>query len=102
MKIVKLIMGSMCLALFCTSAAWIEYEIVSSLGSVLSLFALTSVSAAILVALLRAPEGCENADGFYVRAHKRRSNAVGHGQRTRTAKMDIVRFLVGRRSRAHN
>jgi hypothetical protein len=84
----------MCFSLFCTSAAWIEYKIVSSLGSVLSLFALTSTSAAILVALLRAPEGCENADGFCVRARKRRPNAVGHGQRIRTAKMDMVRVLL--------
>jgi hypothetical protein len=102
MKIVKLIMGSMCLALFCTSAAWVEYKIVLSLGSVLSLFPLTSMSAAMLVALLRAPEGCENADGFYARVRKRRSDTIQHGQRTRTAKMNMVRFLVGRRSRAHN
>ena len=101
MKIMKLLMGSMCLALFCTSAAWIEYKIVLSLGSVLSLFALTSMSAAMLVALLRAPEGCENADGFYARAPKRRSDTVRHGQRTRMAKMDMVRFLVARPSRAH-
>src|SRR6266699_485480 len=72
MKIMKLIMGSICLALFCTSAAWVEYKIVLSLGSVLSLFALTSMSAAMLVALLRAPEGCENADGFYASVRKRR------------------------------
>jgi hypothetical protein len=102
MKIMKLIMGSMCLALFCTSAAWIEYKIVLSLGSVLSLFVLTSMSAAMLVALLRAPEGRENADGFYARACKRRSDAVRHGQRTRTVKMNMVRFLVAQWSRAHN
>jgi hypothetical protein len=100
MKTIKLIMGSMCLALFCTSVAWVEYKIVLSLGSGLSLFALTSVSAAVLVALLRAPEGCENADGFY--APERRSHMVRHGQRTRMAKMDIIRFLVARWSRAHN
>ena len=98
----KLLMGSMCLALFCTSAAWVEYKIVLSLGSVLSLFALTSMSAAMLVALLRAPEGCENADGFYARVRKRRSDAVRHGQRTRTVKMNMVRFLVAQWSRAHN
>jgi hypothetical protein len=102
MKIMKLIMGSMCLALFCTSAAWVEYKIVSSLGSVLSLCALTSMLAAILVALLRAPEGCENADGFYARVRKRRSDTIRHGQRTRTAKMNMVRFLVAQWSRAHN
>jgi hypothetical protein len=95
-------MGSICLALFCTSAAWVEYKIVLSLGSVISLFVLTSMSAAILVALLRAPEGCENADGFYARVRKLRSDTVRHGQRTRMAKMDMVRFLVARRSRAHN
>ncbi len=102
MKIMKLIMGSMCLALFCTSAAWVEYKIVSSLGSVLSLCALTSMSAAILVALLRAPEGCENADGFYARARKRRSDTIRHGQRRRTVKINMVRFLLAQRSRAHN
>jgi hypothetical protein len=102
MKIMKLIMGSICLALFCTSAAWVEYKIVLSLGSVISLFALTSMSAAILVSLLRAPEGWESADGFYARVRKHRSDTIRHGQRTRTAKMDMVRFLVGRRSRAHN
>ena len=102
MKIMKLITGSICLALFCTSAAWVEYKIVLSLGSALSLFALTSMLAAILVALRRAPEGCENADGFYARACKRRSDAVGHGQRIRRAKMDMVRFLVAQWSRAHN
>jgi hypothetical protein len=102
MKIMKLIMGSMCLALFCASAAWVEYKIVSSLGSALSLLAFTPMLAAILVALLRAPEGCENADGFYARARKRGSDAIRHGQRTRTAKMNIVRFLVAQWSRAHN
>jgi hypothetical protein len=102
MKTMKLIIGSMCLAVFCTSAAWVEYKIVLSLGSGLSLFALTSVSAAILVALLRAPEGCENADGFCLRLRKRRSDAFRHAQRTPTAKMNIIRFLVARWSRAHN
>jgi len=102
MKITKLIMGSMCWVLFCTSAAWVEYKIVFGLGSVLSLCALTSMPAATLVALLRAPEGCENADGFYARARKRRSDTIRHGQRPRTAKMDVVRFLVAQWSRARN
>src|SRR6266699_1259681 len=101
MKRMKLIMGSMCLASFCTSAAWIEYKIVLSLGSVLSLLALSSMSAAMLVALLRAPEGCENADGFYARVRKR-SDTIRHGQRTLTAKMNMVRFLVAQWSRARN
>jgi hypothetical protein len=101
MKTMKLIIGSMCLAVFCASAAWVEYKIVSRVGSGLSLFALTSMSAAILVALLRAPEGCENADGFCARVRKRRPDTVRHGQRTGTAKIDMFRFLVARPSRAH-
>jgi hypothetical protein len=101
MKTMKLIMGSMCSAVFCTSAAWVEYEIMSSLGIGLSLFALTSMSAAILVALLRAPEGSETADGSCARVRNRRSDAVRHGQRTHTAKMDMFRFLIARPSRAH-
>jgi hypothetical protein len=101
MKTMKLIIGSICLAVFCTSTAWVEYKIVLSLGSGLSLFALTSMSAAILVALLRAPECCENADGFCLRLRKRRSDAVRHAQRTPMAKMDMFRFLVARPSRAH-
>jgi hypothetical protein len=102
MKIMKLIMGPLCLASFCTSAAWVDYRIVLGLGSVPSLFAITFISAAVLVALLRAPEGCENADGFYARTRKRRSEAVRHGQHARMAKMNVVRFLEARRSRAHN
>ena len=101
MKTMKLIMGSMCLAVFCTSVAWVEYKIVLSVGSGLSLFALTSMSAAILVALLRAQEGCENADGFCARLRKRRSDAFRHAPRTHTARMDMFRFLVARPSRAH-
>jgi hypothetical protein len=33
---------------------------------------------------------------------KRRSDAFRHAQRTPTAKMDFIRFLVARWSRAHN
>jgi hypothetical protein len=32
---------------------------------------------------------------------KRRSDAFRHAQRTPTAKMDIIRFLVARPSRVH-
>ena len=102
MKIMKLIMGSICLALFCMSAAWVEYKIVLSLGSVLSLFALTSMSAAMLVALLRAPEGCENADGFHARSRNYGRARVHRARRKRSAKTEMARFLIVRPSRAHN
>jgi hypothetical protein len=102
MKIMKLIMGSMCLAVFCTSAAWVEYQLVKSLGGIISVFALTSVSAAIVVALLRAPEACENADGFHARSRNYGPSGVRHARRKHSAKTEMARFLMARPSRAHN
>ena len=102
MKIMKLIMGSVCLAVVCTSAAWVEYQLLKSLGGVLSVFALTSMSAAIVVTLLRAPEGCENADGFHARSRSYGRARVRHARRKRPAKTEVVRFLMARPSRAHN
>jgi hypothetical protein len=102
MKIMKLIMGSMGLAVFCASAAWVEYQLVKSLGGVISVFALTSMSAAIVVTLLRAPEGCENADGFHARSGKYGRARVHHARRKRSAKTEMARFLMARPSRAHN
>jgi hypothetical protein len=102
MKIMKLIMGSMCLAVVCTSAAWVEYQLIKSLGGVISLFALTSMSAAIVVALLRAPEGCESADGFHARSRNYGPDRARHARRKRPAKTEMARFLMARPSRAHN
>jgi hypothetical protein len=102
MKIMKVIMGSLCLAVVCTSAAWVEYQLVKSLGGVISVFALASASAAIVVALLRAPEGCENADGFYARSRNYSRDGVRHARRKRLAKTEMARFLMIRPSRAHN
>jgi hypothetical protein len=57
-----------------------EYEMVLRLGSMPILFAAASVLSALLVALLRAPEGYERPDGFHVRARNRR---FGHIRRVR-------------------
>lgn len=102
MKIIKVIAGSICLAVFCTSAVWVEYKLVKSLGGVISLFALTSAAAAILVALLRAPEGCEDGDGFHARSRNYGPFGVRHARRKRPAKTEMARFLMARPSRAHN
>jgi hypothetical protein len=102
MKIMKVIMSSICLALFCTTAVWVEYQLVKSFGGVIGVFALTSVSAAIVVALLRAPEGCENADGFHARSRNYGPDGVRHAGRKRPAKREMARFLMARPSRAHN
>src|SRR2546423_82392 len=100
MKIMKLMMGSVCLAVFCTSAAWVEYQLVKSLGGVISVFALTSMSAAIVVTLLRAPEAYENADGFHARSRNYGRDRVHHARRKRPAKTEMARFLMARPSRA--
>jgi len=72
----KHIIGLLCLALFCLGAAWAEYEIFLQLGSLLMLLAVASLLAALLLALSRAPEGYERADGFHIRGHGRRSGVV--------------------------
>jgi hypothetical protein len=71
----KKIMGLICLALFCVGAAWVEYEIVLRFGSAFILALVASVLA-LSGALICAPEGCERADGFHVRARDRRSGLV--------------------------
>ena len=72
----KPIIGSICLALFCSGLAWFEYEMVLRLGSMPILFAVASVLSAFLVALLRAPEGDERPDGFHVRTRNRRFSNI--------------------------
>jgi hypothetical protein len=63
----KQIIGLLCSASFCVGAAWVEYQIMLHLGSVVILFAVASVLAALSGALFRAPEGYERADGFFGR-----------------------------------
>lgn len=83
----KQIMGLICLALFCPSVAWLEYEMVLNFGSMLILFAAAPVLTALLVALLRAPEGYERPDGFHLRTRARGFNPTRHAtQRARVAR----------------
>ena len=59
--------GVMCLASFYAGALWTEYHLALLLGS--SCFLLIGGSAlfVLTVALRRAPEGYERADGFRIR-----------------------------------
>jgi hypothetical protein len=97
MKTTKLMIVLICLVVSCVSVAWAEYKLLLYSGVVFGLFANTSVSVALLGALLRAPEGYEDTDGFHVRARpRRRVNRARHAQLvqlTRALKIDIARLF---------
>ena len=97
MKITKLMIALICLLVFCVSVAWAEYKLLLYSGVVFGLFANTSVLVALLGALLRAPEGYEDTDGFHIRARPRgRVSRARHAQLvqlTRALKIDIARVF---------
>lgn len=67
MKKGKLVIAFILLAVFCVAVVWAEYELVMRSGitfGVASIFALLVV----LGALLRAPEGYEDENGFHIGA----------------------------------
>jgi hypothetical protein len=74
----KQILGLICLALFCLGIAWAEYEMVLHFGSILMLFVVALCLGALLIALLRAPEGHERPGGFHVRGRDRRFSVIRH------------------------
>jgi hypothetical protein len=69
----KQITGLICLVSFCAGAVWVEYQMASRLGAAFVLAAGTCALAAIRVALYRAPEAQEGADGFHILPRSRRS-----------------------------
>ena len=73
----KKIMGLICLVLFCVGAAWVEYEMMLHFGSAVIFVFAASALAALAGALVCAPEGYEQADGFHVRAPNGRYGLVG-------------------------
>ena len=93
----KLMIAFISLVVFCASAVWVEYKLVLHFGILFSLFASMSVSVGLLGALLRAPEGYEDAHGFHVRARRRRQMSRARHARllhlTRAMKMDMARLL---------
>jgi hypothetical protein len=70
------IIGSICLSLFCLGVAWVEYRMVLHVRSILILFAVVPLLGAVSVALVRAPEGYERSNGFYVRTCDRRLSPI--------------------------
>jgi hypothetical protein len=85
----KQIIGLICLSLVCLGIAWVEYQMVVHFRSALILIALVAVLGALSVALFRAPEGYERADGFHVCARDprpRRVRGVRLAQQARVAR----------------
>jgi hypothetical protein len=63
----------------CLSAAFAACGLAMRFGILLSVVAGVSGLFLLLGALVRAPEGCENADGFHVRARRKRAAHGRHG-----------------------
>jgi hypothetical protein len=73
MKSVKLVIGIIFLAGVCVTSLWAEYNL--AMGFPI-MFGVASVAClvALLTALLRAPEGYENENGFHIRARRRHAH----------------------------
>src|SRR5512132_3246659 len=63
----KKVAGLICLALFCAGTVFLEYEMLPRFGATFVVFAAACALALISVALYRAPEGDERADGLHTR-----------------------------------
>jgi hypothetical protein len=72
MKKAKSVIGFIFLVGVCVTSLWVEYYLairLTTMFSVASIFGLL----ALLGALLRAPEGYENENGFHVRARRKQA-----------------------------
>jgi hypothetical protein len=97
MKTTKLMIALISLGVSGASAAWVEYKLVAHFGIAFSLFASVAVLVPLLGAMLRAPEGYEDAHGFHVRArgsHTKRARSARLWQLTRALKMDMARLFT--------
>ena len=72
----KRVAGIMCLGSLYAGALWAEYQIALLLGVGGFLLVGGSALTVLAVALRRAPEGYERADGFHVRPPDRRTTLV--------------------------
>ena len=72
MKKPQLISAFIFLALLCVSALWAEYNLGMRVGIIFSI-ATASVLLAVVGALVRAPEGYENENGFHIRPRRRQA-----------------------------
>ena len=77
MKKVKPVIAFVWLIVLCGSAVWVEYNLVMRFGIMLSVFA-GVCGLFVLGALLRAPEGYENENGFHHRALYKQARRPRH------------------------
>ena len=63
----KKVVGLICLALFCASTVFLEYEMLLLSGAAFVVFAAACALSVISGALYHAPEGDERADGLHIR-----------------------------------
>jgi len=62
----KLVIAFVFLIMVCVSVASVEYKLVTSFGIPFSLFASVFAVFVLLGAILRAPEGYEDENGFHI------------------------------------
>jgi hypothetical protein len=77
MKKVKPVIAFVWLIVLCGSAVWVEYNLVMRFGIMLSVFA-GVCGLFVLGALVRAPEGYEDENGFHIRARRRQARHARH------------------------
>ncbi len=97
MKTTKLMIALISLVVFGASAAWTEYKLVVHSGIAFTLVASVTVLVPLLGAMLRAPEGYEDAHGFHVRARGSQTERARYArlsQLTRALKMDMARLFT--------
>jgi hypothetical protein len=82
----KKIAGLMCLVSVCASMIFIEYEAISRFGREFILTVAGSALVLLALALYRAPEGYEGANGLHLRTRHRRS-----GRRLRISREQLRR-----------
>ena len=68
--------GLICLALFCVSTVFLEYEMLLVFGAAFIVFAAASTLAVIFGVLYRAPEGDERDNGLHIPSLRRGARRI--------------------------
>jgi hypothetical protein len=74
MKKAKLIIACIFLLVLCVGVACVEYNLVMRSGILFSVFASVTGLFVLLGALIRAPEGYEDENGFHIRARRKQAH----------------------------
>jgi hypothetical protein len=77
MKKVKGVIGFIFLVGVCVTSLWAEYNLAVRFPIMVSVVSVSGLLA-LLGALLRAPEGYENENGFHIRARRKQARRPRH------------------------